>query len=112
MWGRRRRTKCCETPRLTCIKTVYLSSHDSEFVDRCENCSTHWFRRLHEWVDHNREKDETVWCTRLTEQEAHGILHAERRSDIDLDFLAAREAIIEDSRGVRTVMGQPTYPYS
>mgnify|MGYP006908440954 CR=1 FL=1 len=100
---------CCAKPMLVTVKGLYESSHDTEAVERCENCGTHWFYRYHETVNFLSDTDDwTVWYTRLKPDEALSlIIDAEKP---DLGFLKRRTSFMKDANGVQQVEGQPAGP--
>ncbi|MBI1944928.1 MAG: hypothetical protein HYS27_04485 [Deltaproteobacteria bacterium] len=103
---------CCDRPALDTVKTLYEKSHDTEELRRCTRCGASWFWRFHEHVnfDDDDSDEQTVWFTRLTEEEGRRLGSGAERPD--LEFLREREAIQIDNRGVRRVRGQPTGPWS
>ncbi len=103
---------CCSNPNLQTIKTIYSSSHDAEWLDRCVECSSYWFRRFHEWENWSGGSDDlTTYYTRISDQESKIIISANNREELNLSYLEKRESIVDENGNISVTKGQPSYPY-
>ncbi len=91
------------------IKTLYDESHDSEWLEQCENCKKFWFHRFHEYVSFVSDDEITVWYTLLTNDEADEIIKSEERPD--LSYLENKPSIMFENDTCKLVNGQPSYPW-
>ena len=101
---------CCTQPALETVKSLYDSSHDTEAVRQCQHCQAYWFYRFHEYVSFITDDEITVWYSRLTPEEARGIIDAKERPD--LSFQNARPSFVRDHTGVHRTSGQPDHPWA
>jgi hypothetical protein len=96
---------CCSGPDLESVKTILDTNRERESLCRCKTCGVYWF---HRFLEIFMSDDQTVWYSRVTEEEAQHILKTEGRPD--LKFLLNRSSFREDAGGVRRVSGQPDEP--
>lgn len=99
---------CCSDPDLESVKVILDTNRESEGLVRCKTCGAYWYHRFLEIMHFDREDDQTVWYSPVTEEEAQRIMEAQGRPD--LSFLLRRPSFEEDDRGIRRVSGAPDEP--
>ena len=96
---------CCSDPDIELVKTILDTKREDESLRRCKACGAYWF---HRFLEIFMSDEQTVWYSRLTEEEVQHILETEGRPE--LKFLLNRSSFRKDANGISRVSGQPDKP--
>src|SRR5580658_2919380 len=94
---------CCSAPVLETVGVLDDFAHSTEYVCRCRQCRSYWYRRQMNHCTHGKWEGMKFWYVGLTTEEAQKLLVSAHHAN--LSFLADKPGILTDGNRIEYVTG-------